>query len=216
MNFQLLFLLFLLLSPHMFVEYKIHSYIESSNQVICNIILETVNTTYPNGTFTYTIQVFFMNFSKYTPPSLVSDNLTNPQTFFYIPPNEVGEKVIQRQIPLTLVNESNGTYVYIGKQYVEYVEIETYYFVNKTGVPYKMETLQIGENGGLVSVTTYTLIRSNIFKNETPIIPQNFSLDNSSIRVSISNNVSDFLGTYVILFNIIAIPLLLLYKVKRK
>ncbi|AWR94233.1 hypothetical protein [Acidianus brierleyi] len=214
MNLHLLFFLFLLLSPHMFVEYKIHSTI--SNEVICNVILENVSKTFPNGTFAYTIQVFFMNYSKYTQPSIVYDNLTNPQTFFYIPKNELGKSAIDRQIPLTLVNESNGTYVYFGKQFVDYVEIEDYYFVNSTGVPSKIEIIQIGENGGIVSVTTYTLIRTNIFQNETPFMPKGFSLENSSLKLP-NQSLSDSLGTYVILFNIIVIPLLLtLYKVRKK
>jgi len=82
----------------------------------------------------------------------------------------------------------------MGRQCIDYVEIKYFYYVNSSGVPYKIVTLQIGENGKPVSNTTYILIASNLTNHEEPpILPKGFKFT-KGIEVSLSSNINDSLN----------------------
>jgi len=109
----------------------------------------------------------------------------------------------------------------MGKQYIGYVEVEYFYYVNSSDVPYKNVILQIGENGKPASNTTYTLIASNIINHkEVPILPKGFKFA-KGIKVSLSNSINDSLdetvGSYILPFTIIfAVVLLWVKKFAKK
>ncbi len=209
------FIFILLIFPHAFVEYHVQTYIVSTKSFVDNLIIEQVTNVYDNSTFMFSITVVFLNFSEISSPSSIFDNITCPSLFYYIP--HPGKEVINRQVPLTLVNESNGYYVYEGESYVGYVGFKYYYYVNSTGVPSKIIIYQIGENGEVVSVSTYTLISSNLINSDEKIIlPPNLKPANGITYSGniFSSSLSNSIGSYIVLFNIIAIPLLLI--VKRK
>jgi len=198
-------LLFISLHSGTFIEYKVEVHFLELNQTLTELLFENITNVYNNGSFAYNLTVYASNYSIIVGTSIVYDNINCPSTFFFIP--SVGNSTINREVPLTLFSVKNTTYVYMGKQYVDYVEIKYLYYVNSSGVPYKIEILQIGENGKLVSNTTYILIASNIINHEeVPILPKGFVFA-KGIKVSLSSNTNDFLnktiGSYILPFTVI-------------
>ncbi|ACP39463.1 hypothetical protein [Saccharolobus islandicus] len=208
-DFLLLFLVSLF--PHAFVEYSVNVHVVHSNQVLNEIILEEVNDIYPNGNFQYNITIYVLNYSEVFPPVANYDNLSCPKTFFYVP--NVSNLVINRAVILVLVNHTSEYYIYRGVSYIGYDEFEWYYYINSSGVPYKIVLFQKNEYGSVVSITTYTLIRSNIINSEeTPIIPKDFkSIKGSSALLSedLNNSLNKSVGGYILLADLILIPLMI-------
>jgi len=201
----ILALLFISLYPGAFVEYKVEVHFLQLNQTLTEILFENITRVYDNDTFSYNLTVYALNYSIIVGTGIEYDNLTCPSSFFYLP--KVGNSIINREVPLTLISVNNGTYIYMGRQYIGYVEIEYLYYVNSSGVPYKIVILQIGENGELVGNTTYTLIASNIINHgEKPILPKGFEFA-KGIKVSLSSNMNESLnetiGSYILPFTII-------------
>ncbi|WP_338604096.1 hypothetical protein V6M85_05685 [Sulfolobus tengchongensis] len=187
----LLLVLFATLFPHAFVEYSINIYVYSAHQSLSELLIEDVVNVFPNDTFSYNVTVFVLNFSEIFPSSINYDNLSCPRNFLYIP--NAKNSIIQRNIVLTLTNESEGYYIYKGVSYMGYNEFDWYYFVNDSGVPSKIILVQKNEYGQPVSITTYTLVRSNLINGEEePIIPAGFKLVNGA---SVSSGLSDNLDT---------------------
>ncbi len=204
--------LFLTLHVGAFVEYHATTYLFSSKgSVISNLIIEKVVKVFPNSTFAYNLTVVFLNYSEISPTSYVLDNLSCPSSFFFI--NHPGDKVIPRSIVLTLVNYTNGTYVYEGSQNVQDVTLKYFYFVNSTGVPSKIEIFQYSVTGELVSKTVYKLISSNLINpNATLYIPGNLT-QAKAIKI-VFEGLNYYFGGYVVLFNLIAIPTIIFIKRK--
>ncbi|WP_238699152.1 MULTISPECIES: hypothetical protein [Sulfolobaceae] len=83
--------------------------------------------------------------------------------------------------------------------------------------------VQKNEYGEIVSVSTYTLIKSNIVNSEEiPIIPKDFKLAKGS-QAPISENLNDSFnnsaGGYILFADLIIIPLLIgvgMYENRRK
>ena len=204
-------LLFISLYPGTYVEYKVEVHFLQLNQTLTEVLFENITKVYNNDTFSYNLTVYALNYSMIVGSGIVYDNLTCPSSFFYLP--KVGNSTINREVPLTLISANNGTYIYMGRQYIDYVEIEYFYYVNSSGVPYKIVILQIGENGEPVSNTTYTLIASNIINHEkVPILPKGFKFA-KGIKVSLSSSINDSLnqtvGSYILPFTIIFAVVLL-------
>jgi len=218
-SFFTLALLLISLYPGAFAEYKVEVHFLQLNQTLTEILFENITNIYDNGTFSYNLTVYALNYSEIVGTGIVYDNLTCPSSFFYLP--NVGNSTINRKVPLTLISENNGTYIYMGKQYIDYVEIKYFYYVNSSGVPYKIVILQIGENGKPVSNITYTLIASNIINHEVvPILPKGFNFA-KGIKVSLSSSINDSLnetiGSYILPFTIIfAVVLLGVRKIVKK
>ena len=194
-----------LLHPGTFVEYKVQVHFLQLNQTLTELLFENITGMYNNGSFAYNLTVYSLNYSIIVGTSIVNDNSTCPSTFFYLP--NTGKSTINRGVPLTLLSIKNGTYSYTGRQYANYVEIEYFYYVNSSGVPYKIEILQIGENGAIASNTTYTLIASNIINHEeVPILPKGFKFA-KEVKVSLSGGINNFLdettGSYILLITVI-------------
>lgn len=215
------FLFLVLLFPHAFVEYKVDTYIVSVHQSISELLVETVEKIYPNGTFAYNLTVFVLNFSEIYPYTINFDNLTCPKQFFFI--SYPGKQVISRTVPLSLINKTDNYFVYYGKSYLGYEEFDWYYYVNSTGVPFKIILIQKDQYGQVVSITTYTLVSSNVVNiNEKPIIPKGFKLVKGikmSLSESLNSSLDSLLGGYIMLFNLILIPILIgvrFYVSKRK
>jgi len=207
----ILALLFISLYPSVFVEYKVQVHFLQPNQTLTEILFENITRVYNNGTFSYNLTVYALNYSTIVGTATEYDNLTNPSSFFYLP--NVGNSTINRGVPLTLISANNDTYVYMGKSYIDYVEVEYFYYVNSSGVPYKIVILQIGEDGKPVGNTTYTLIASNIINHkEVPILPKGFKFAKET-KVSLSSSVNDSLnetiGSYILPFAIIFAVVLL-------
>jgi hypothetical protein len=194
-----------------FVEYQATTYFNSpGSNFISNLIIEKVVKVFPNSTFAYNLTVVFLNYSEISPSSVL-DNLSCPSTFYFI--NHPGDKMIPRSIGLTLVNYTNGTYVYEGTQNVQGVTLKYFYFVNSTGVPSKIEIFQYSVTGELVSKTVYKLISSNLINpNATLYIPDNLT-QAKTIKIVIEGP-DYYFGEYVVLFNLIAIPTIILLKRK--
>jgi len=207
------FFILLLLFPHAFVEYRVNIYVSSAHQSLSELLIETVEKIYSNDTFSYNLTVLVLNFSEIFPYTILYDNLTCPTQFFFI--SNPGKAVISREVILSLINESNGNFVYYGKSYIGYNEFDWYYFVNSTGVPYKIVLIQKNEYGQIVSNSTYILISSNIISSKDKlIIPTGFkfvngSLASSELQGNINSVLDDSVGGYIILFNLILIPLLI-------
>jgi len=138
-------LLLISLYPGSFVEYKVEVHFLQLNQTLTEILFENITKVYDNGTFSYNLTIYALNYSVIVGNGIVYDNLTCPYSFFYLP--KVGNSTINREVPLTLISANNGTHIYMGIQYIDYVEIKYFYYVNSSGVPYKIVILQIGENG---------------------------------------------------------------------
>ncbi|AOL16920.1 hypothetical protein BFU36_09610 [Sulfolobus sp. A20] len=209
------FIFILLIFPHAFVEYHVQTYIVSTKSFVDNLVIEEVTDVYSNGTFEFNITTVFLNFSEISSPSTIFDNLTCPMLFYYIP--HPGKEVVDRQIPLTLVNETGNYYVYEGVSYIGYVGLRYYYYVNSTGVPSRIVIYQIGENGEVVSVSTYTLISSNLINSEEKIIlPPNLRPASGITYLGnlFPSSLTNTIGSYIVLFNIIAIPILIVIKRK--
>jgi len=215
-NMFIIFVLVLVLFPHAFVEYRSNTYVILSHETLSELLIETIERVYSNDTFAYNLTVFVLNFSEIFPYTINFDNLTCPRQFFFI--SNPGRGVIPRSIPLILVNKSNNYFVYYGKSYIGYDEFDWYYYVNSTGVPYKIILIQKDQYGQVVSITIYTLISSNIINiNEKPIVPKGFKLINETIvQRDFSENLNsalDFsLGGYIVLFNLILVPVLVAVK----
>jgi len=212
-------LLLISLYPGTFVEYKVEVHFLQLNQTLNEVLFENITKVYNNSTFSYNLTVYALNYSIIVGTGIVYDNLTCPSSFFYLP--SVGNSTINRKIPLTLISANNGIYIYMGRQYIDYVEIEYFYYVNSSGVPYKIIILQIGENGKPVSNTTYTLIASNIINHEEiPILPKGFKFAkgiNASLSSSVNDSLNETIGSYILPFTIIfAVILLGVRKIAKK
>jgi hypothetical protein len=204
------FIFLILLSPHIFVEYQVQTYV--GNCTFDYLILEEVDNVNPNGTFTFTLYTVFLNSSEISNSTML-DNLTCPKAFFYIP--SVGKEVINRGITLTLVNKTGDYFVYTGYTFLSYVGLRYYYYVNSSGVPSKIIICQFSvTNGKVVSKSYYKLISSNIINSsEKPIIPSGLK-PFSGEKISFSS-LNDTLGSYIVLFNLFIIPAVVIFKVIR-
>lgn len=221
MSSPLLFLLIIALFPNAFLEYSLHIQINYDNQVyhLSELLFENVTRVcYNNATFAYNLTVYVLNFSQILTSSTILDNVSLPETFFYIP--NVGEPVIERGVILSLLSSNNSNYVYYGKTFIGYIELEYFYYVNSTGVPYKIVILQIGESGQIVSNTTYTLVSSNLVNpNEQPILPDGFKFTNNSkiinlpISLDLNSDLDQVVGKYISFVTLLLIFVLVMVKI---
>ncbi|AAK42675.1 hypothetical protein SULI_01770 [Saccharolobus solfataricus] len=205
MSSPLWFLFVIVLFPHAFVEYSLHIQVDYNNQVyhLSELLFENVTKVYySNSTFVYNLTVYVLNFSQILTSSAILDNFSLPKTFFYIP--NPGEPVVERSVILSLLSSNDSNYIYYGKTFIGYVELEYFYYVNSTGVPYKIIILQIGESGQLVSNTTYILVKSNLVNpNEQPILPEGFKIANGSevvnvpISLGLNSALDQLVGKYI-------------------
>jgi hypothetical protein len=207
---MLLHFIVLLLSslhPGVFVEYQVQSLFPDTSQMELGLLIESVVALNDNGTFTYNITYISLNSSEVLPSSLVLDDLNDPTTFYYVP--DPGSRILARAIPFQLLNYSGGEWVYSGFQEVEYVSVYELFWVNGSGVPSKVVFVQVGQQGQVVGKTVYTLLRTNLISpGESPYIPSGVHSNSKYISVQLGEG-RDFLSQGVVVFNLVAIPLLL-------
>jgi len=97
-----------------FVEYKVIYHFTQENQVEYGILVERVDRIFGNGSMLFNLTTGNLNQSIYMPSSLVLDNFTSPHYFLWVP--RPGEREIYRGIQFTLLNETDGLFVYMGQQ----------------------------------------------------------------------------------------------------
>lgn len=210
MSFLPILFLLALLTPHSFVEYQVTVHI--GNLTAVNLLIETVEKVYPNGTFTFNLTVIFLNTSEAPPPSILLDNLSLPRMFYYFP--TVGSSVIPRLNVLAILNKTgNDCWVYYGYNYIGYNVIEQYYFINASGLANRIVLIQKNQYGQIVSVTDYKLIKTNIInKEEKPLVPKGIKPVSHTVEVGFLEGFNESLGQYIVLFNVIAVPVLIAVK----
>lgn len=204
---MLTLLLFILASIHnsSFIEYYAIYHFYSVNETLYGYIIEDNISLFPNDTVSYDFYQISLNDSKYIGPIHVYNNFSSPTSLYIF--QDVGENVVFRgNSPYVLIGESNGYYIYQNVQYVtSVVSVVSYYYVNQSGVPYKIIFLQYYERD-LVSNTTFVLYSTNVLNiNQKVYFPlglervgQTFSLSNS-----FDFTVQDFIFSSLLVFSAI-------------
>ncbi|BFH73165.1 hypothetical protein SJAV_11090 [Sulfurisphaera javensis] len=208
-------LLLILVLPHhpFFIEYKTISYFASDGKTIYGLLIENVTNIFPNGTVKYEFYLINLNYSQYAGPLIVYNNLSSPTSLYFFP--QVGEKVVQRgNLTFTLIGEQDGYYVYENTQHpAQLVTVITYYYVNESGVPYKIVFLQYGING-LVSNNTFVLYSSNLISPNAKIyFPSGLTRVTSPITVT---SINGTIQNYILSFLVVGVVLISVYKLFSK
>jgi hypothetical protein len=205
-----------LLSMGSFVEYKVIYHFTQENQVEYGILVERVDRIFGNGSMLFNLTTGNLNQSIYMPSSLVLDNFTSPHYFLWVP--RPGEREIYRGIQFTLLNETDGLFVYMGQQELDGISVVQYLFVNSSGVPSREVFIQVGNNGQIVSEVTYTLISSNLVDQHDTLSLPNLSQCTDCISGSIHISPSGLyrsLDTLIIGLGVISTITILLLRKKK-
>ncbi|BCU70835.1 hypothetical protein [Stygiolobus caldivivus] len=205
------------LTHPVFVEYQqiIHFY--TVGETVYGLVIENISRVFPNGTVCFEYYNIDLNASEYIGPLIVYNNLSQPTSLYLF--NGVGNSTVYRAGEFTLSGKDGNYYVYKNVQYQGRVQVVTYYYVNQTGVPYKIVFLQYGSNGELVGNTTYVLIASSIINpNEGLYFPLGLTRvsNNLSIgRVSYAFGYPLIDDVFTSLL-VVSVPLLFAFKVFKK
>lgn len=179
-------ILFLLVIPHnnSFIEYYAIYHFYTVNSIEYGYVIEDNITLFQNGTVHFNFYLINLNASKYLGPISLYNNISSPTSLYIF--QGVGDSMVVRgNLSFILVGKTGSYYIYKNVQQVSStITIDSYYYVNESGVPYKIMFLQYYLNQ-LVSNTTFILYSSNLLNpNAKLYFPQGLQKAMQSVSLT--------------------------------